>query len=86
MRPETKAEMLDGLWFLLAATITLVVVHLTGCKDDGCTAGEIRCDGDVLQVCDGSSYWEDFDDCKKEYGEKCCQIDVADYDCLEECK
>lgn len=57
MKQETKAQLWAALWFALAAAAIIVVIHLTGCKDDGCNAGEIRCDGDVLQVCDGSSYW-----------------------------
>lgn len=43
--------------------ILFFVFVVVGC-DDGCSKGETRCSGDVVQVCNSNQEWEDIDNCK----------------------
>jgi hypothetical protein len=50
---------------ILAATLAAFII--TRC--DGCRDGDVRCDGNVAQVCQGVN-WKDEHDCSKQ-GQKC---------------
>ena len=57
---------------------------LTGCDGEHCMSGDrTRCDGEVIQECDGY-YWIDVEDCTdSEYGPFCDQLDGGDAYCTD---
>lgn len=64
--------------------LVIALVSLTGCDGDHCMSGDqTRCDGDVVQECDGYN-WVDVEDCtESEFGPFCDQIEGGDAYCTD---
>jgi hypothetical protein len=67
--------------FLLIAVMALG--SGIGCTDE-CDAGDTRCDGTSLAVCDGDGNWQALLSCA-EWGDACCALSDGGADCLPEC-
>jgi hypothetical protein len=69
---------------LQLAALLLLTVFAIGCDDDSCLSGDrTRCDGNVIQQCDGYS-WSDVEDCEEsEFGPLCRQLDGGDAYCTD---
>jgi hypothetical protein len=70
-----------GRLLTIALLLSFVVA---GCGDDSCLSGDrTRCDGDVIQECDGYA-WVDVEDCtESEYGPYCSQLLGGDAYCTD---
>jgi hypothetical protein len=69
-------------WILISlVALSLAVV---GCDEDHCMSGDrTRCDGEVIQECDGYT-WVDVEDCSEsELGPFCDQLDGGDAYCTD---
>jgi len=79
-------------FILLACAAVFLLMYLTGCSE--CTPSEVRCQGDVLEICDGDEQWFESQDCSEILSEggaawMCCQsVDAGEPECLpsEDCQ
>lgn len=60
----------------------LVASQLAGCAE--CDAGETRCEGETLEVCDGDGAWQPLLPCA-EWGDACCALPDGGADCRAVC-
>jgi hypothetical protein len=77
-----KATLIGVALAMIGLFITLFL--LAHCEDEGCTTGEIECDGATLVICNADGDWDLIVDCRTiEPGAwTCCEVD-AGADCCE---
>jgi len=58
----------------------LVALILLACDHDDCKTNDLRCSGQVVEICDGDRDWSEVMDCSEIYDPlertwECCELD-----------